>query len=199
MAMLAATVGGPVEAIAQPRVLSAAERQLATQLEDANLRQLRTSPTSPLLGKGIAQLARTPAGQVLKSVVTDVSLLGSPGTSALTDRQALVTRYEYATGVTVLTVVDLKAGRVLDVRAEANRPTPLAPDEIQRAIVLAARAVNDLATTPRSALQILALVDSKPASSQYGHRLVVVWREGLTPSPRVLVDLSTEQVLHASF
>ena len=198
-AMLAATVGGPVEAIAQPRVLSDAERQFATQLEDANLRQLRTSPTSPLLGKGILQLARTPAGQLQKSVVTDVTLLGSPGTSAPTERQALVTRYEYATGLTVMTVVDLKASLVLDVRAEANRPTPLAPDEIQRAIVLATLAVNDLATTPRSGLQILALVDSKPASRQYGHRLVVVWRDGLTPSPRVLVDLSTEQVLHANF
>ena len=71
-------------------------------------------------------------------VVTEVTLLGSPGTSTATDRQARVTRYEYATGLTITTVVDLNASQVLDVRVEANRPTPLGGDEVQRAIVLAA-------------------------------------------------------------
>ena len=156
-------------------------------------------PPSPLLDKGIPQLAKTPAGRVQKSVVTDVTLLGSPGTSAPADRQALVTRYEYASGLTLMTVVDLNAGRVIDVRSELNRPTPLGADEIQRAIVLAGRAVADLATTPRSGLQVQALIDSKPASRRYGHRLVAVWRGTPPPSPRVLVDLSTEQVVNANF
>ena len=194
-------VGAPAGVFAQAtaRVLSDAEKRLAHQLEEASLQQLRGAPVSPLLDKGIPQLARTPAGRVKKSVVTDVTLLGSPGTSAATDRQARVTRYEYATGLTITTVVDLNASQVLDVRAEANRPTPLGGDEVQRAIVLAARAVADLATTPRSGLQVLSLVDSKPASRRYGHRLVVVWRETPPPSPRVLVDLSTEQVVNANF
>ncbi|HMH51218.1 MAG TPA: hypothetical protein VK548_13360 [Candidatus Acidoferrum sp.] len=199
MAILAASIGGGPGASAQPpRFLSDAESQLAHQIEEANLQQLRAGP-SPLFNKGLPQLARTPAGRTRRSTVTSVTLLGSPGTSAATDRQALVTRYEYATGLTLTTVVDLNAGRVVEVRAEANRPTPLADDEIQRAIVLASRAVPDLATTPRAGLKILALVDSKTTSRRYGHRLVAVWRETPPPSPRVLVDLSTEQVVNANF
>jgi hypothetical protein len=201
LAVLAATLGTLAGAFAQPpsRVLSDAERQLAHQLEEASLQQLRTAPSSPLLDKAIPQLAGTPTGRVRKSIVTDVTLLGSPGTSAAQDRQARVTRYEYASGLTVMTVVDLNAGRVLDVRVEANRPTPLAPDEMQRAIALAARAVADLATTPRSDLQVLALIDGRTRSRRYGHRLVVVWRQTPPASPRVLVDLSTEQVVNANF
>ena len=200
MAILAATASGPAGAIAQsPRVLSDAERQLASQLEDVSIRQLRSAPVSPLLDKGIPQLAKTPAGRAQRSVVTDVTLLGSPGTSGPADRQALVTRYEYSSGLTLMTVIDLNAGRVIDVRSESNRPTPLGADEIQRAITLAGRAVADLASAPRSALHIFPLVDSKTTSRRYGHRLVLVWRAAPTPSPRVLVDLSTEQVVNANF
>ena len=97
LAILAATASRPAPVLAQsPRLLSDAERQLAFQLEDASVRQLRTAPVSPLLQKGLPQLGKTPAGRVQKSVVTDVTLLGSPGTSAPADRQALVTRYEYS-------------------------------------------------------------------------------------------------------
>lgn len=201
LAIVTIMAGGITGAVAQSssRVLSETEKQLASQLEEANVRQLRASPAAPWAGKAIPQLARTPAGRLQKSVVTEVSLLGSPGTSSPTDRQALVTRYEYATGVTVLTVVDLNAGRVVDVRAEANRPTPLSTDETQRAIALAARAIHELAIAPRSDLRILSVVQSKPTSRRYGHRLAVVWREGPAPSKRVLVDLTTEQVVEASF
>ncbi len=199
LAILAVTAIRPAGVLAQPpRVLSDAETRLAAQLEEGSLQQLRTA-ASPLFNKGIAQLARTPAGRLRKSIVTSVSLLGSPGTSTATDRQALVTRYEYATGLTLMTVVDLNAGKVVDVRAEPNRPTPLADDEIQRAIVLAGRAVPNLATTPRAGLHVITLVDSKTTSRRYGHRLIVVWRETPPPSPRVLVDLSTEQVINANF
>ena len=199
LAILAATASRPTGVLAQsPRLLSDAERRLAAQLEEASVRRLRTVPPSPLLDRGIPQLAKTPAGRLQKSVVTDVTLLGSPGTSAPADPQALVTRYEYASGLTLMTVVDLNAGRVIDVRSESNRPTPLGADEIQRAIVLAGRAVADLATTPRPALQVFPIVDSKTTSRHYGHRLVLVWREA-PPSPRVLVDLSTEQVVNANF
>ena len=194
-----ACVVGEAVAQAPGRVLSEAEKQLAYQLEDATVRQLRASPVNPWAGKAIPQLARTPAGRVQKSVVTDVTLLGSPGTSGATDRQARVTRYEYATGVTVMTVIDLNAGTVIDVRAEANRPTPLSADETQRAITLAGRALPELAITPRSALRALSVIESKPTSRRYGHRLVAVWRELPTPSRRVLVDLTTEQVVDANF
>ena len=199
LAILAASIGGGAGASAQPpRSLSDADSQLARQIEAANLQQLRAG-SSPLFNKGFPQLARTAAGRTNRSAVTSVTLLGSPGTSAAADRQALVTRYEYASGLTLLTVVDLNAARVVDVRAEANRPTPLAEDEIQRAIVLAGRAVADVATTPRASLKILSIVDSKPTSRRYGHRLVAVWRETPPPSPRVLVDLSTEQIVNANF
>ena len=197
--IVAASGLGGASAQSPARVLSDAEKQLAYQIEDATVRQLRASPTNPWAGKAIPQLARTPAGRVQKSVVTEVTLLGSPGTSTPSERQARVTRYEYASGVTVMTVIDLNAGTVIDVRAEANRPTPLSTDEIQRAIALAGRAIADLAVTPRSALQILSVIESKPTSRRYGHRLVAVWRDGPPPSRRVLVDLTTEQVVDANF
>jgi hypothetical protein len=199
LGILVATGYGVGGAMAQSQGLSEAERQLAYRVEETALQQLRAAPNNPWVGKGIPQLARTPAGLVKKSVVTDVTLLGSPGTSSPGVRQALVTRYEYATGLTILTVVDLNAGAMIEVRAEANRPTPLAADEIQRAIALAGRAIPDLAVTPRSAVQILSVVQSKPTSRRYGHRLAVVWREGPSPSRRVLVDLTTEQVVEANF
>jgi hypothetical protein len=201
LTILAATAGGPAGASAQApsRVLSDGERRVAAQLEDTSVRQLRAMPGSPLLDKAITQLAKTPAGRIGKSVVTDITLLGSPGTSAPTDRQVLVTRYEYASGVTLMTVVDLNANRVVEVRSEINRPTPLGADEVRRAIVLASRAVADLATTPSAGLQVFPLIDSKTTSRRYGHRLVLVSREGPPTSPRVLVDLSTELVVNANF
>lgn len=200
-AILAAAAGGPTPVVAQApsRVLSDAEKRLAYQLEDVNLQQLRAAPVNPFVDKGIRQLANTRAGRVRRSVVTGVALLGSPGTSAATDRQAVVTRYEYASGLTLMTVVDLNTSRVVDVRAEANRPTPLALEEIQRAIALAGRAVPELATVPRSELQILSLVESKTTSRRYGHRLVLLGRDEGAPGRRVLVDLSTEQVVDANF
>ena len=66
-------------------------------------------------------------------------------------------------------------------------------------LALAGRAIADLAVTPRSALQILSVIESKPTSRRYGHRLVAVWRDGPPPSRRVLVDLTTEQVVDANF
>jgi hypothetical protein len=198
--MLVAVAGDPAGVLAQstPRILTDAEKQQAHQLEEAKMQQLRNDPASPLFSKGIAALARTPAGQTRKSIVTDTTLLGSPGTSGPGERQARVTRYDYATGLTISTVVDLNSGRVVDVRADPNRPTALAPDEVQRAIVLASRAVTELATAPRSGVEVLALVDGRKTSRRYGHRLAVVWRN-TPPSPRVLVDLSTEQVVNANF
>ena len=185
--------------MAQSPGLSEAEKQLAYRVEETAVQQLRAAPNNPWVGKGIPQLARTPAGLVNKSVVTEVTLLGSPGTSSPGVRHALVTRYEYATGVTILTVVDLDRSAMIEVRAEANRPTPLAADEVQRAIALAGRAIPDLAVTPRSAVQILSVVQSRPTSRRHGHRLAVVWRDGPPPSRRVLVDLTTEQVVNANF
>jgi hypothetical protein len=197
-AVLAAVVGAPAATLAQARPLSDTEKKLAQQLEDASVQQLRTNPSGPIQNKGLSQLAGTSAGRVGRSVITEVTLLGSPGTSAPTDRQARVTRYEYASGVTITTVVDLPTSRVLTTRVELNRPTPLAAEETQRAIVLATRAVPDLANTPRPGLQTIAVVDSRTASRRYGHRLVAVWRDR-PASPRVLVDLSTEQVVDANY
>lgn len=199
LAILAATAGGPVETLAQApeRGLSDAETRLAAQLESPAFQRLRAA--SPFADKAIPRLADSAAGRAQRSVVTHITLLGSPGTSSQMDRQALVTRYEYGSGLTFMTVVDLNAGRVIDVRAEANRPTPLAADEIRRAIALAGLAVPDLATTPASRLQVLSLIDSAPASPRYGHRLVLVWRDDPIATRRVLVDLTAEHVVDPSF
>jgi hypothetical protein len=181
----------PAAAQSPARGLSDAERQLASRLEEPATRGRRAT--------GIARLAETAAGRARKSVVTDVSLLGSPGTSAPAERYARVTRYEYASGLTFMTVVDLSTGTVLDVRAEANRPTPLADEEIEHALALAGQAVVDLAAPPRPGVQTLPLIDSVATSPRHGHRLVLVWRDRPVPSRRVLVDLTTDQVADPNF
>ena len=87
------------------------------------------------------------------------------------------------------------------MRQDANYPTPLAEEEEKEALALARRAVPALdaivASARADALNVTYMVplDTDPASPRYGHRLVLLWVERPQRSKRVLVDLSTEEVV----
>lgn len=162
------------------------------------------------LGMGIPNLASTSAGQKGKTVRPLVAPIDAPAPSEPVARgakppadaaRAVVTRYDYATGITTRTTVDLGTGKALDIRKDVNYPTPLADEELDQAIALARQKVSEFdaamkaATPDEVSVSHLAPVDNDPSSATYGHRLVYLWVERPTRTRRVLVDLSTNEVV----
>ncbi len=182
------------------------ERDAALALEASAIDQLKGGPSlAPMASFSaeiIPELRATPMGAEGKSVVTGVTSV-SPKEAAEATRRAVVTRYDYATGLTFRTVIDLTARQALDIKADPNFPTPLAPEEAERAIEIAAGTVPEIAQPaggpPPAAPSLLPIIDSLPSSPTYGHRLVVVWRDDLPRTTRVLVDLTTETVINPSY
>ena len=181
------------------QALSNEDLALARQIEATAIQELKTegAARATITNEELPNLRSTTMGRQDKSVVTEVSPIRAeqPGET----QQARVSRYDYATGLTFSTVVDLAERDAVDIKAEANVPTPLAPEEIARAVEIAAQAVPQLQSAPPNQIQLLPILDTAPQSTTYAHRLVVVWREGAASSPRVLVDLSMEEVVKARF
>jgi hypothetical protein len=123
------------------------------------------------------------------------------GTPPSDPQRAMVMRYDYATGVTTRTTVDLGTGRALDVRADTNYPTPLAKEELDQAIALARQKVSafdDILKAARPedvSISHLSPLDNDPQSATYGHRLVYLWVSRPRRSEQILVDLSTNEVI----
>src|SRR5258707_2864060 len=80
---------------ASPKALRASDIALALKKEDEHF---RTRDPAKFSSQAVKALADTPSGREKRSLVTDVTLTGSPGTSELS-RRVVVTRYEYATGL----------------------------------------------------------------------------------------------------
>jgi hypothetical protein len=202
-AALLAAIGhvAPTSAQGTSRALTTNESSLAAKLEESAALQWRTIEpmASVFSSKAISKLGDTPSGKRLKSLVTEITLLGSPGTTSLAERRAMVTRYDYATGLTLRTTVDLSKGKVLDVKADANRPTPLAVSEVQRAIEIASEVMPELKGALLSRVRALSVIQSAPKNQRYGHRLAVLWQDEPASKGRVLVDLSTEEVAERNY
>jgi hypothetical protein len=190
---------GPSSAQAPVRSLSLDERSIAAKLEEGAVSQWRTlEPMASLFAnKSIPKLSATRGGKAQRSVVTEITLLGSPGTTSAADRRAMVSRYDYASGLTLRTTIDLKGGKIVDVKADANRPTPLARQEIQRAIEIASAVIPELKGADAGQVRALSVIQSAPKDPRYAHRLAVLWQDGKTN--RVLVDLSAEEVAIARY
>jgi hypothetical protein len=162
------------------------------------------------VGLALPGLARTLAGikgKFVRPLVAPTETATSETTPAArgvgpppSDR-AVVMRYDYATGITTRTTVDLATGRALDVRKDVNYPTPLAQEELDHAIALAREKVSEFdaiikAARPQDvAISHLAPLDNDPSSSTYGHRLVYLWVQRPTRSEQILVDLSTNEIV----
>ena len=181
--------------------LSAAQEQRALEIEAAN--RPPAGAAKGAVGFGLPSLASTFAGQIAKSVTPLVVPLetGASIAGAQDAKRAVVMRYDYATGVTTRTTVDLESGKAVHVRHDANYPTPLAQEEYDQALALARNGVPEfdaiIKTSPPAELKInvqTPLYDNR-SHRRYGHRLVTLWIEEPTPSGRITVDLSTNEVV----
>lgn len=155
------------------------------------------------LAPALPGLAATPAGRQGKSVRPLVVPLESAGTAQPAGRRAVVMRYDYATGVTTRTTVDLDSGKAVHVRQDANYPTPLANEEYDQALALARKSVPAfdaiIKAAPRAELLISTQVPlyDNPKHPRYGHRLVTLRIEAPTASDRITVDLSTNEIVRS--
>ena len=150
---------------------------------------------------GLPGLAATAAGRIGKSVRPLVVPLEATSADRSAGQRAVVTRYDYASGVTTRTTVDLGSGKAVHVRQDANYPTPIAKEEYEHALELARKAVPEfdviLKAAPPAELLIttqLPLYDN-PKHPRYGHRVITLRIEEPTPSDRITVDLSTDEIV----
>jgi hypothetical protein len=155
-----------------------------------------------ILVPGLPGLAATAAGRISKSVrplVVPLESATSAGRRAV--QRAVVTRYDYASGVTTRTTVDLDSGKAVHVRQDANYPTPLAKEEYEHALELARKAVPEFDTILKAAPPAELLITTQlplydnPRHPRYGHRVVTLRIEEPTPSYRITVDLSTDEIV----
>jgi hypothetical protein len=163
-------------------------RRAAYEIESADFKDARAHLVKRFLDKKLPSLNAKPQF----SFVTAIRLYASPEGEPV--RYALVTRYDYPTGWTFRRTVDLKKGRVIEDKADANRLTPLALREME----LAAQLVTTVAgakISPTNAA-MMTFVDHAPSSKTRGHRLVIVSPNDPTRKTRFLVDLTAQDVLN---
>ena len=183
--------------------LNALEIEAATWSPDAFLE-------NPPADSFARTLAETPRAIERESFIVAVTPVGSESTArrvrdALADgpasgRRALVTRYEYATGLTIRTWVNLSTREVLAVRRDLNYPAPLAPQELARATQLVEEHDAEIREIARARADEVEYIHMVPANSNWlpsraGHRLVLLWLSSPVLSQRYLVDLSRAEVI----
>lgn len=203
-ALAATVVAAAVSAQDVGGGLSAVQEQRALEIEAAS------KPPASVLAKAtlapaLPGLASTLAGRKGKSVrplvVPLESATPTEGTGRPSGQRAVVMRYDYATGVTTRTTVDLDSGKAVHIRQDANYPTPLAKEEYEQALALARKSAPGFDAIIKAAapaeLRITTQVPlyDNPKHPRYGHRLVTLRIEEPTASDRVTVDLSTNEIV----
>jgi len=171
--------------------LTPAEQEIARNVETASIFELKRNPTATfLLAKGLPKLRETSSGREGKSFIVQINGVKLGGDSDR--RSGLVIRYDYPTGLTFRSLVDLTEQKLVEVKADLNFPTALAKEEVQRTTELA-----ELLEAPWQ-VKMLAVIDTVPTSPTYGHRLVAAWRD-VPRARKVLVDLSTDAVIKRDY
>jgi hypothetical protein len=196
-----AALGGPAEA-QTVRPLTNDERARALDIEaTAN----RNRP-----GAGGTTVFSSGRQGPNKSVVTQVVPLEpvqprrnaqTPFSTGQPRRLSEITRFDYATGATIRTTVDINTGAVVDTQSEMNYPTPLAAEELAEAKRLLLANAADVAEIARIAgprgpsyLHLVPVASDKGAP-RYGHRLVLIWVNKPRSSKQYVVDLTTSEVI----
>lgn len=217
LATLNAVCAALISLAYMPGNVNAQERQLIP-LTDDDVRKARTiekealldlkrplveRSTSSIFSLRVQSLIDEPAVRENRQMEPAVSILGAPGLiPENAARRAVVTRFDYSTGLAVTTVVDLDKNKVLSIRATPDRPVPLGADEFERVIILARNGSTEVAQLLESVgrdkidFQVLVEMDSVPSSPQYGHRLVLFWAQAPRSTERLLVDLTSDKVIH---
>jgi hypothetical protein len=177
--------------------LTPAEEQRALEIE-ASSKPPAVFAKANLL-PGLPGLASTAAGRLGKTVRPLIVPLEGPSTAGT--KRAVVTRYDYASGLTTRTTVDLDSGKAVHVRQDANYPTPLAKEEYEQALAIARKANAEFDAIIKAAAPDDLLITSQlplyanPRHPRYGHRLVALRVEAPDVSDRIVVDLSTNEVV----
>ena len=201
------------------RVALAQSGHVLTDEERSNALEIESTKWSPegFVDRPPAEsfarsLAGTPKARDRISLVVAVTSVGMESTAsrvreALKDgpasgRRALVTRYEYATGLTIRTWINLSTRKVLLVRRDANFPAPLAPEELEQAKQLLQKFDSEIKDVVRTRPDDVEFVHMVPANrkwlpSRAGHRIVLLWLASPVQSRRYLIDLSREEVLES--
>ncbi|MBI3420415.1 MAG: hypothetical protein HY053_09805 [Proteobacteria bacterium] len=178
--------------------LSAKAAAQSPLMIQASIRRIRTieekhffsADRSQFRKKAIPALADTPAGKAKLFAVSGGHFLRPSDPADVQFRSVMITRYEYATGLTFETVIDLNERKVTSFTAFANAPTTLTETEIGRALKIAARDFPELKTRrPKFWIHPFLMADTQ--SPLYGHRLVTI---GLRRA-NVDVDLTTGKIL----
>jgi len=173
------------------KVMGGGEIEAApTPLTDAEMQQAASIATGELRNR---KLADDRTFFVHAEMLHDKSAPGS--------RRALVLHYRYQGDLTITTVVDLTAQRVLDVRTAAHVAAPLSQQEFEQArgLAMADPRVAEALGQNRGRVTVEPLVlHATEGDPLYGHRVVRllfrVERDYLS-APVVLVDLTTRQVM----
>ena len=173
--------GDPTGKVAYPFVLTPAEVGLARQLAEEDMPGIHL-PSGP------------------KTVFIKIDLL--PDSQADTaQRLVMVQHYRYHGDETIFTMIDLRTHEVLSRQFHAHYPTGLAASEVEQALHLArtdVRLRTLLETAATSTAEDVADSIRAPHHPWFGHRMVhVMLRQGgnYLAEPRVLVDLTTENVI----
>jgi len=184
-------------ASAQEVKLTSAQEQRALEIEAASKPPAVFAKANLL--PGLPGLASTAAGRLGKSVRPLIVPLEAPGQVQV--KRAVVTRYDYASGLTTRTTVDLDSGQAVHMRQDANYPTPLAKEEYEQALVLARKANPEFDAMVKAASPDQLVITSQlplydnPKHPRYGHRLVALRVEAPDVSDRITVDLSTNEIV----
>lgn len=191
--------------VGQLQPLTPDEVAMATKLEREAVPEIQlplaSRPRSSVFSAQPSSLKSIFPSAVVKYSDPEVTILGAPGlVESDAPRRAVVTQFDYLTGLLVTVTVDLDAKKVLDVKAARDKPAPLSAAEFNHALDLAIANNADLKRLAtefgrdKLGVEIIMPVDSRKTSPRYGHRLVLLWVETPQPSDRVMVDLTTDQV-----
>jgi hypothetical protein len=197
--VVAALAMAPVSAQEPGKGLTPEQKRRALEIEAASKPAAVFAKAT--LVPGLPGLAATAAGRLGKSVRPLVVPLESAAPAGKTSHRAVVTRYDYASGVTTRTTVDLDSGKAVHVRQDANYPTPLAREEYEHALALVRQAVPEFDAILKAAAPAQLLITTQlplydnPKHPRYGHRMVTLRIEEPTPSDRITVDLSTDEIV----
>ncbi len=189
--------------------LSDQELKQAIDIEKQHLQNQLAAPATTRK-TGITGLAATAAGRKGKTVVTSIVPVGSTSTierskviapaSSVGKKRAVVTRYDYSTGITTRTTIDLGSGKVLAVRSKLNYPTALAAEELEEAKTLLIKeepAIDKIVKeygSDKVKFFHLTLNSKNPSDKRYGHRLLWLWIAKPVQTNKYLVDLSTNEI-----
>lgn len=188
----------------EPTATAVAETPAPTDRRVLGGGEIEAAP-APLTEAEVQQAAGIAMGELRKRNFADsrtffvhAEMLHDKGGNA---RRALVQHYRYAGDQTITTIVDLSAGRVVDVRVAEHAPSALSREEFEEArkLAMADPRVQEALGANRGNVEVEPLVvRASQGDPLFGHRVVrLLFRRGrdYLTAPDVHVDLTDRKVM----